>query len=73
MKQKDDLKLIKKVRKIFEKSEFPFVSERIHFWGDDDEEITEIDTCAILENKMFIVECKSGKLNNKNFELIKNK
>lgn len=74
MKSKDDLKLIKKVRKIFERSEFPFVSERIHFWVDDeDEQLTEIDVCAILGNKMFIVECKSGGLNNKNSELLRKK
>ena len=71
LRQKDDLKLIKKIRKIFEKCDFPFVSERIHFWTEEDEELTEIDTCAILENKMFIIECKSGKLSNKNAELIR--
>ncbi|WP_428323750.1 hypothetical protein [Nitrosopumilus sp.] len=74
MKQKDDLKLIRKAKKIFEKSKFDFVSERIHFWTDeDDEELTEIDVCAILENRMFIIECKSGNINNKNTELRKKK
>ncbi len=69
-----DLPLIKKIRKVFEKSKFDFVSERIHFWvNDDEEELTEVDVCAILGTKMFLFECKSGKLKDRNTELRKKK
>ena len=69
--QNDDLKLIKKVIKIFEKSKFSFVAGQIKFWtdDDDDDELTEIDTCAIFKNKMFVIECKSKKIKHKSVEL----
>ena len=70
MVQSDDVKLIKKVKKIFENSKFSFVAGQITFWTDDDDEaLTEIDVCAIFKNKMFIFECKSSKINSKNTEL----
>ena len=70
MAQSDDIKLIKKVKKIFENSKFSFVAERITFWTDDDDEaLTEIDVYAIFKNKMFIFECKSNKIDSKKTEL----
>ncbi len=69
-----DFPLIKKTRKIFEKSKFNFVTERVHFWIEgDDEEITEADVCIIHENQMYLVECKSGKIKGRNDELRRKK
>lgn len=70
----EDLPLIRKIRKIFENSRFDFVTERVHFWIDgDDEEITEVDVCAIQENHMYLIECKSGNLKSRNNELRRKK
>ena len=70
----EDLPLIRKVRKIFEKSKFDFVTDRVHFWIDgEDEELTEVDVCAIHGTDLFLMECKNGKLKNKNTELRRKK
>lgn len=74
MKSGDDLPLIRKVRKIFENSKFSLVADRIHFWIDGDEEkLTEVDVCAIYENNLYLIECKSGKIPNKSNELRRKK
>lgn len=74
MRIKTDLPLIRKVRKIAEKSKFNFVTERVHFWIDgDDEEITEVDVCVIQGNQMYLFECKSAKLKNRNDEVRRKK
>lgn len=70
----EDLPLIRKIRKIFENSKFDFVTERVHFWIDgDDEELTEVDVCVIYENHMYLIECKSANLKSRNNELRRKK
>jgi len=74
MSAAEDLPLIRKVRKIYEKSKFRFVTDRVHFWIDgEDEELTEVDVCVIKGNQMFLIECKSGSLKNRNNELRRKK
>ena len=70
MSEGRDSPLIRKVTKIFEKSEFDVVASNVHFWMEgEDTELTEVDVCAIRDDKMFLVECKSGGLSNKQTEL----
>ena len=70
MNEGRDFPLIRKVTKIFEKSKFDIVASNVHFWIEgEDAEFTEVDVCAIRKDKMFLVECKSGNLKNKQTEL----
>ena len=70
MSEGKDSLLIRKVTKIFEKSKFSDVASNVHFWvKGENTEFTEVDVCAIQNDTMFLVECKSGGLKNKQTEL----
>lgn len=61
--QTEHKKLIKRITKIFENSNFDLVDSEIHFsFSSDFKDDFSFDVCGIDDehNAMFVIECKTG-------------